>query len=577
MSDRSRKRSSSTKEARFTTEVSDDNYRTNLSEEGDAGEHLTIAKELEEEEGSFSSAQSQADTTESMLLQILSSVKSLETRMTKIENRDSAKAITKTPTKRATRERQSILQSVMNSGRKHWKDILREAREESDEEDSEQEELSQDEFLPSSDVPTSTTKKKATHTPSKGKLFQALGANTAAAQQTVTVTRQEKECKVRINNFELSRISKAVKDIMQFQEEENTQVRMVKILSQSCKAHLQLKYGIQSDELQRMSLENLFEIISQETRVHSRVEFYEQLEAALGHVKLMEWSAVTPVNHEVFYFQQLKLIDEFQRLLRIMLVNNQQHCPRVDDKENGLIRLFKKINSNSYIRHVLPSMTKPSYDSMGEFFKEYGDICLDHYNLSLAVKGIPYANNVKETQKQREYYQRRRELSNDNSGKGRSYTNSNSNHLSNVELETTEQDECWRDANPVLDQKAGADQSDDSVSVASNQDNSESEENDQETSDYDTNEEHVETLLAAFGNHEKVKTTADRKGLPCLRKLLSGKCEYDECQYGHKSDVLMKGAQDMRSKLNAFLQSQGQPNKDNPSGISVLNRGQSRR
>lgn len=463
----------------------------------------------------------------------------------------------------------------MDSGKKNWRDILREAREGSEEEDSSEEEPTEEEIHLPSSVPASASKKRGTP-PSRGKLFQALGANTAAAKQVVTVTRQEKECKVRINNFELSRISKAVKDIMQFQEEENIQVRMVKILSQSCKAHLKLKYGVESDELQRMSLEDLFEIISQETKVHSRVEFYEQLQAALGHVKLMEWSAVNPVNHEVFYFQQLKLIDEFQRLLRIMLVNNQHHCPRVDDKESGLIRLFKSINSSAYVKHVLPSMTRTAYDTMGEFFKEYGDICLDHYNLSLAVKGIPYTSNVKETQKHRDYYQRRRELSSD-TGRGKSYANANSHNLSHVEVDTTENEECWRDANPVTDQKTSEEQSDDSVSVASNQDSYESEEEAVEPSDSDTKEEQLENMLAAFGVQESAKKTVDRKGLPCLRKLLSGKCEYDECKYGHKSDVLLKGAQDMKSKLNAFLQSQGQPNKDNPTGINVHNRGPSKR
>jgi len=47
------------------------------------------------------------------------------------------------------------------------------------------------------------------------------------------------------------------------------------------------------------------------------------------------------------------------------------------------------------------------------------------------------------------------------------------------------------------------------------------------------------------------------KDMPCLRKLLSGKCESRDCKYGHSTYVLLKGAEDMSRKANAFTNTHG--------------------
>ena len=58
----------------------------------------------------------------------------------------------------------------------------------------------------------------------------------------------------------------------------------------------------------------------------------------------------------------------------------------------------------------------------------------------------------------------------------------------------------------------------------------------------------LDRTLAAFGDHNMVK--ADKS--TCLRKILSGKCDYEGCPYGHRREVLIKGAQDMKAK-NSIL------------------------
>ena len=73
-------------------------------------------------------------------------------------------------------------------------------------------------------------------------------------------------------------------------------------------------------------------------------------------------------NFKDFYFEQLRLIEDFERILKLMLINNKLTCPKIVDKEYGLIRLFKEVGSTEYIKSVLPQMEKREYIKMTDFF-----------------------------------------------------------------------------------------------------------------------------------------------------------------------------------------------------------------
>ena len=49
------------------------------------------------------------------------------------------------------------------------------------------------------------------------------------------VIRKEKKCHITIENFQLSKVAKAIRDILDFHEEEETTVRIQKVLSQNLK------------------------------------------------------------------------------------------------------------------------------------------------------------------------------------------------------------------------------------------------------------------------------------------------------------------------------------------------------
>ena len=182
-----------------------------------------------------------------------------------------------------------------------------------------------------------------------------------------------------------------------------------------------------------------FQIIARETRVYSTVAFYNELKDSLAHVRIMDWSKVSAINHEVFYFQQLRMIDNFKRMLQIMLESNRKWCPRIDDKEYGLVRLFKTLNDPEYVRYVFGCMSTLQFDTMNDFFEEYLAVILDHYQVSLVTRELPYEQNQEPKERLKDYYEKKRQLS--QAQKGPQFSTSNPHHISHIRNEANDSDE----------------------------------------------------------------------------------------------------------------------------------------
>jgi len=428
--------------------------------------------------------------------------------------------------------------------------------------DDEQEEKDQSGGESDDSGKESSSKKKGTF--NSNRLFRSLeDTERHAAQTVIHVTRQEKECPVRISDFSISNLCKAMKNIIQFQEKEDTKVKMTKVLSESCKRHLEIKYKVMKSDLIDMSLSTIFTIMARETVVHSKGQFYEAMKKALSHITLMEWNKLNASTHETFYFQQLALVEEFMMIFRIMLTENKRHCPKIHDKEGGLIKLFKSFHNYEYWKQIWGDM-KQKYNNMAEFMEEYQDKAMQAYHLSIAFKELPYKS--RETDKpldkdrDRQYYDKKREISK-NLNRNNTYPHrdkSNNNSFNHINQDTgydseDPYDPTWVNANPEqaseLEEDQKQDLDEDSLSEASNEDR-------------EVNDEIMELHLAAFGEHNVVNK--DKKDLPCLRKLMAGKCEREECPFGHKREVLQKGAIDMAAKLKAFTESQGSNNTSAP-------------
>ena len=388
-----------------------------------------------------------------------------------------------------------------------------------------------------------------------GQLFQSLDVSGDAASKTaITVTRAEKECTIRLQDFSLSKVCKAMKGIMEFQDRENTRVNMSKVLHNSLKKHLKVKFQILSTDLNTMPLSTLFSILAQETRVHSKVQFYSELSKALDNVKLMDWEQVTPSNHETFYLQQLSLAEDFMVLLRLMLKENKQYCPDVKDKPGGLIKLFSTFHSYTYWKYIWSGMDQ-RYHTMQEFMDQYVNKALQQYSLSQAMNSLPYHSNTKVlttkvVDKEKSYYDKKREITKGITS-GSSYQRKSLSHMNQDQKEDADSDDSresvWRQAN--------AEGSEGAAQTIENDEDSLSEGEDPQESQDQKDDSMLDTYLAAIGEQKNNKT--DKKDYPCLRKILSGKCDFEGCPYGHRRETLLKGATDMKGKLDAFIKTSG--------------------
>ena len=71
----------------------------------------------------------------------------------------------------------------------------------------------------------------------------------------VMVMSKEKECQITIEKFQLFKVAKAINDILDFQEEEETTVRIHKVLCYNLKEHLRLVYNFTHADLARINME----------------------------------------------------------------------------------------------------------------------------------------------------------------------------------------------------------------------------------------------------------------------------------------------------------------------------------
>ena len=399
----------------------------------------------------------------------------------------------------------------------------------------------------------------------KGSLFKDLASTTEkAAKSRITITRPEKECNVTISDFTLSHVCKAMRRIIRFQEVEGTLVNMAKVLSAPCAKHLKLKYSISNEDLINMDITDLFHLMAKETVVHSKPKFYTQLKEALEHIKLPDYQEVSPSNYENYYFEQLHLVEDFKIVFKIMLEENKEYCPNVDEKEYGLIRLFKSFHSHRYWSYAYATRPNLKYSKVDKFLEDYENTAMELYQISKVQKEMPWyipetkkkfppGKKYLDVHKENYYHRRKREISaqefNMMKGAQLHHIDDEGNKLpqrtTDPYASDSGGDDTWYNAEPEKaskSQKRVDSDDEDSISQASNET--------EEDSDSD------EQLLAAFGDHQPNTAKADKQDYPCLRKIMSGKCDRGDCPYGHRREVLLKGASDMIDKLKAYQQSQ---------------------
>ena len=381
-----------------------------------------------------------------------------------------------------------------------------------------------------------------------GKIFRELKSSKEASDvRPVMVMRKEKECHITIEKFQLSKVAKAIRDILDFQEEEETTVRIQKVLSRNLKEHLRLVYNITHADVARMDMADLFQIIARETRVYSTVAFYNELKDSLAHVHIMDWSKVSAINHEVFYFQQLKLIDNFKRMLQIMLECNRKWCPRIDDKEYGLIRLFKTLNDTAYVRYAFGCMGRLNFDTMGDFFEEYSATILDHYQVSLVTRELPYKGNQEHRERLKDYYVKKRQLSQNK--RESQFSSRKPHHISHIRNEVLESDEDLTEFSDAEGEEHFSDEAGTEDKCALEEAKSKSTGEEVTKPSVESESSDMEDLHAIMQQGQKSSVVK----FGCMKKMLHGKCDKPSCQYSHNEATVLQTALDMRDKLDAYI------------------------
>lgn len=408
-------------------------------------------------------------------------------------------------------------------------------------------------------------------------MFNTLLNNTnSVSQNNVLIVRQEKECPVRIKKLELSIVAKAVKDIMNFQEEEQMQVRVCKVLTRELREHLKKIYDITSQALSVMSIETFFVIVGDHTKVTNPLRFIEELERALSHNKhMIKWDDTSHEGFEEYYLQHNDFIEEFKTIFKILLVNNSNHCPPIKRKKFGLIDLFQKLCASAYTDTIIDgNLANKRFNTMDEFFNAYQDILRAQYRILMAVNSIPFKSNTDERKRRAEknfddHFIRKSNKYNSYKKKfsknpfiKKHYNNHKVNNISeeyDYPNEESDNELMWRDVNP--------NDSDNSYCASGDESDSNT------PFDY-VSEDEKEGIKTAVTRDDNIKDDSesdliqhlcaiefnkspglDKSKLACIRKLLSGKCERTNCEFGHRRDVLEKGAREMQTKIGAFLKS----------------------
>jgi hypothetical protein len=378
---------------------------------------------------------------------------------------------------------------------------------------------------------------------------------------------------------------------------------MMKVLHPSVRDYLKIKYRVSPADFASWDIADLLKIMARETIVSNQIAFYDQLKLALSEKKVMPWSDVTPQNHERFYLQQVRFVDEFKTVLKMMLVGNKKHCPAIKLKDKGLLQLFRELNNRDYFDYVyVASFSKMKFDNMFTFLDKYLKAAHEHYQMSIIVKDLPYKfneafKNKQNSQRQDDYYHKKRDITkqldkktnynfNKSSNQASKYNQRSSsgyrdrkqlNHItSTIDEDDDDYDDVWRNVGPEGQTEDYQDE--DSVSIASNETKSEDEEDDQRDDVANTADDDFDQQLAVMesSNHPnsgRNNSSSNSAPYACLRKILSGKCDKPNCNYDHNPHRLREAAQDVVSKANNYLKSQQSKPASNKPTLMVRDKG----
>jgi hypothetical protein len=219
--------------------------------------------------------------------------------------------------------------------------------------------------------------------------------NNAGRQVVVNITPPDFK-HIFLNSLELPEYAKFLVQWIDYELKSNIKLSPVQVISRSVRNQLAYSNNLTAEEMAHKSSTEVAKMLAKATHVESKADFAKNMKKALSATKRLPWDSVKPLNHEKFWQGVLHRKDTFTRIFAIMMEGNAAMCPEVDNKENGLIRIFLELFDEGYgkcLLEELPKINIKNFPKIEDFITKFVELCNVHYDISRRVRQVPYQGN----------------------------------------------------------------------------------------------------------------------------------------------------------------------------------------
>jgi hypothetical protein len=174
--------------------------------------------------------------------------------------------------------------------------------------------------------------------------------------------------------------------VLEITLESNVQVRVQTRIAKKIRDLICAKFDLQLVEYYNLSLEEIMVCLSKMVSPETQVKFVSLMKKCL---KInIEYNKF---RYEDYYYALLRYMQDFELLFKILAEDNMRVVPAVNDKSNGLIKLFgyhidKKFFDDT---RLLLGGSDKRYKTIYEFISDFKGIIMQYYQVYVSYKIVP--------------------------------------------------------------------------------------------------------------------------------------------------------------------------------------------
>ena len=226
----------------------------------------------------------------------------------------------------------------------------------------------------------------------------------AALPSGVTVLRREGRIDdIQLTSADLSEYATWRINVEEYVTQNGVPITLPRIVKKEVRMLVANLNGITLEEINRMDHLKFHKAFVTLNKVSTKQEFFTTLMSATSHLGTLDWSDVTPANHETFYQGVLHRCNEFKKVFEIIREANEvpaadqrnrdPQCPSVDQRKFGLAKVFLRMFDQKYNDAICSELGKLSdYRKITTFVAAYLAQARAHYELSKEITKIPYTH-----------------------------------------------------------------------------------------------------------------------------------------------------------------------------------------